>query len=239
MTAGDSHDHHGAGHQPDGPADIVRDEAFWDELYCSSSALWSGRPNPNLVTETASLTPGRALDVGCGEGADAIWLAGRGWQVTAADISAVALARGAERAGEAGADIARRITWLHTDLTRWVPGPAPYDLVSVQFLQLPAGPRDSLLRRLAACVVPGGSLLVVGHHPADLQTNARHRPAPELFFTADDAAACLDPRGWAIVVSAARGRAATDPEGRTVTVHDTVLRAERRREDEPPRTAQP
>lgn len=230
MTAGHGHGHdgHGHGHGAGGPAQVVMDEAFWDERYRSSSALWSGHPNPNLVTEAAGLAPGSALDVGCGEGADAIWLAGHGWQVTAVDISTVALARGAARAGQAGADIAQRITWLHADLTRWVPAAACYDLVSVQFMQLPAGPRDSLFRRLAASVAPGGCLLIVGHHPADLQTTAARPSVPALFFTGAEAAASLDPRGWEIVVNAARDRVATDPEGHTITVHDTVVRAQRR-----------
>jgi SAM-dependent methyltransferase len=221
------HDHHGRDHCGDGP-DVVRDQAFWDERYRSSSALWSGRPGPHLVTEASGLVPGNALEAGCGEGADTIWLAGQGWQVTAVDISTVALARGAARAAQAGADIARRITWQHADLAGWIPGTARYDLVSAQFMHLPPEPRGSLFRLLAALVAPGGSLLVVGHHPSDLQTTAMRPPVPELFFTAAEVAASLDPQEWEIVVSAARERTATDPDGRAVSVHDTVLRAERR-----------
>jgi SAM-dependent methyltransferase len=216
------HEHHG-----DGRTDAVMDEAFWDQRYSSSSELWSGQPNPHLITEVAALLPRRALDAGCGEGADAIWLANRGWQVTAVDISTVALKRGAARAAEAGADIARRITWVHADLTAWDPS-AKYDLVSVQFLHLPTDPRDVLYRRIAAWVAPGGSLLIAGHHPSDLQTTAARPPKADLFFTAADVAASLDPREWVIVVSATRERAAADPEGHPVTVHDTVVRAERR-----------
>lgn len=226
MTAG--HAGHGRDHHGDTRADVITDEAFWDDRYRSSTALWSGQPNPHLVTEAAGLTPGDALDAGCGEGADAIWLAGLGWQVTAVDISAVALARGAARAAEAGAETAQRITWLRADLTGWVPVSARYDLVSVQFMHLPAETRDELFRRLAASVAPSGFLLIVGHHPSDLQTTAMRPPAPELFFTAADVAALLDPHRWEIVVSAARGRDAADPEGRAITVHDTVLLAQRR-----------
>jgi SAM-dependent methyltransferase len=204
------------------------DQAFWDERYRSTSALWSGHPNPQLVTEAANLAPGRALDVGCGEGADAIWLAERGWLVTAVDISTVALARGAARAAEGSAVIARRITWLHADLSGWIPEAAHYDLVSLQFMHLPTEPRDSLFRRLAASVAPGGSLLIVGHHPSDLQTTAMRPPTPDLLFTAADAAASLDRHEWRIVVSAARPRAIADPDGHPITVHDTVLRAQRR-----------
>ncbi len=203
-------------------------EHFWDERYRSASALWSGSPNPQLVAEAADLAPGAALDAGCGEGADALWLAERGWRVTAVDFSAVALERGAAQAVERGADVARRIEWLHEDLTAWVPAAASYDLVSAQFMHLPKRPREALFRALAAAVASGGSLLIVGHHPSDLQTAIPRPPLPELFFTASDVAALLDPHGWDIVVSAARERAATDPAGRTVTIHDAVLRARRR-----------
>ena len=204
------------------------DEAFWNARYASSSELWSGNPNPQLTAEVADPEPGRALDVGCGEGADAIWLASRGWLVTAVDISTVALARAAARAAGAGADIAQRITWLHADVTTWAP-PAIYALVSAQFMHLPSELRDLLHRRLAACVAPGGSLLIVGHHPSDLQTTARRPQTPGLLFAPADVAAILDSREWVIVVSDARERGAVDPEGHSVTVHDTVLRAVRSR----------
>ncbi len=219
------HDH---GHQGDDAADTVTDEAFWDERYRSRDALWSGNPNPQLVAEAVDLVPATALDVGCGEGADAIWLSERGWQVTAVDISAVALERGAAQAAERGADIARRIEWRHEDLTAWPPAEAAYDLVSAQFLHLPKETREEVFRVLAAAVAPSGSLLIVGHHPSDLRTTIPRPPRPELFFTASEVAGSLDPRQWDIVVSAAREREAVDPAGRTVTIHDAVLRARRK-----------
>jgi SAM-dependent methyltransferase len=207
--------------------DLILDQAFWDERYQSSDALWSGHPNPQLVTEATGLVPGAALDVGCGEGADAIWLAEHGWQVTAVDISPVALDRGAAHACDAGNDVAQRITWLHADLTTWVPADTTYELVSAQFMQLPANLRPALHCRLAASVSPGGSLLVVGHHPSDLQTTVPRPPVRELFFTAGDVAASLDPHRWDVVVSESRARHVLDPEGRTTTIHDAVLRARR------------
>jgi SAM-dependent methyltransferase len=219
------HDHdHDHGHAPDMP---VMDEAFWDERYDSSPALWSGQPNPQLVAEAADLVPGAALDVGCGEGADAIWLAERGWRVTAVDWSAVALQRGADHAQQAGAEVAQRISWLHADLIDWVPAQAAYDLVSAQFMHLGPDQRDALYRRLAAAVAPGGTLLVVGHHPSDLQTTARRPPFPQLLFTAADIASLLNPGEWATVVEEARPRRAPDSDGQPITVHDAVLRAQR------------
>jgi SAM-dependent methyltransferase len=202
-------------------------QAFWDERYSQHSSLWSGNPNRYLVSEVADLDPGAALDLGCGEGADAIWLAGRGWQVTAADISTVAIARGAAHAAKAGDGIAARIGWQHVDLLRWHPGEARYDLISAQYLHLPAEFRDPLFRHAAAAVNPGGTLLVVGHHPSDMQTTMPRPQWPELFFTGDDIAALLTPGEWDVLVNEARPHETTDPEGRPVTVHDTVLRARR------------
>lgn len=202
-------------------------EAFWDERYRTRPALWSGKPNPNLVAEAGQLTPGTALDVGAGEGADAIWLAGRGWQVTAVDLSAVALDRAAAHAAQAGAGIAERISWRHEDITSWDPG--RYSLVSAQYLHLPPDLRRALFGRLAQAVAAGGVLLIVGHHPSDLQTTMPRPPMPELFYTADDIAGDLDPGDWAILTSAARGRTASDPDGNTVTIHDTVFQARRQR----------
>jgi SAM-dependent methyltransferase len=200
----------------------------WDERYRSRSALWSRNPNPHLIAEAGDLTPGTALDVGAGEGADAIWLASRGWRVTAVDLSTVALERASAHASEAGPDIAARIDWAHEDVTSWDPGPGRYDLVSVQYLHLPPGPRQAALTHLAAAVASGGTLLMVGHHPSDLQTTVPRPPMPELFFTADDIAAWLDQDRWTVITNAAPGRPATDPDGNQVTIHDSVLRAVRR-----------
>lgn len=145
-----------------------QDEELWDERYRSRPTLWSGEPNRHLVGEAADLAPGLALDVGCGEGADAIWLAQRGWRVDGVDVSGVALQRAAEHADRAGAEVAGRISWLHENLTAWDPGRGRYDLVSAQYMHLPSPERDVLFRRLGEAVAPGGTLLIVGHHPSDL-----------------------------------------------------------------------
>jgi SAM-dependent methyltransferase len=202
--------------------------AFWDERYRSSGSLWSGEANPQLVAEIAELTPGAALDAGCGEGADAIWLAEHGWHVTAVDFSTVALERGAAQARAAGVDA--RIEWLRGDLLGWTPAAQTYDLVMAQFVHLPVGQRSAVHERLAAAVTPGGTLLLVEHSPRDLSTTARRPNDPGLFTTAGDMATGLDPREWEIVVSEARARQAPDPAGEVITVFDEVLRARRRRE---------
>lgn len=205
-----------------------RGQAFWDERYGSRSELWSGRPNPQLIEHASALTPGTALDVGCGEGADAIWLAERGWQVAAVDVSPVALRRGATRAAELGDAVAQRIDWRHEDLLASTgPEPRSFDLVSAQFMHLPKAPREALFARLAAGVAPGGTLVIVGHHPSDLQTTIKRPPNPDLLFTATEVAATLDPGTWTIEVDAAVARTATDAQGQTVTIHDAVLWARR------------
>ena len=215
-----------AGDDPRTPDKEQFGAAFWDERYRSAHALWSGKPNRHLVTEAASLLPGTALDAGAGEGADAIWLARRGWRVTAADISGVALERAAEHAAKAGDAAAGRIQWLREDLKEWAPPARAYDLVTAQYLHVPAEIRRRLVARLAAAVADDGTLLIVGHHPLDLETTMPRPRQPELFFTGDDLAADLS-GGWKIVTNVAAPHETTDPEGRPVVVHDTVFRARR------------
>jgi SAM-dependent methyltransferase len=206
----------------------IFDEQSWEERYRSHPAVWSGHPNIQLVAEASRLAAGTALDVGSGEGADALWLAERGWQVTAVDFSATALQRGAAQADTQGADVAGRIRWVHADLTAWTPAEGSFDLVSAQFMHLPTAPRQALFARLAATVTPGGTLLIVGHHPSDLRTTMPRPPMPELFFTAEEAADSLDQDQWDILVADTRPRLVSDPEGREVTIHDAVLRARKR-----------
>ena len=199
--------------------------AFWDERYRSATRVWSGDPNPHLVQEAGDLEPGTALDAGCGEGADAQWLAHRGWRVTAADVSTVAIERGAAHAAP---DIADRITWRQVDLTTWVPQQQTYDLVNAQFMHFPPVLRDPVFAGLAAAVAPTGTLLIVGHHPSDLRTTVPRPPDPDLFYTAEELADALAPDRWDVLVAEARPRTAVDPDGREVTIHDAVLRARRR-----------
>ncbi|MBW0093635.1 class I SAM-dependent methyltransferase [Pseudonocardia sp. KRD-184] len=197
-------------------------QVAWEERY-GSRGMWSGRPNAQLVAEVADLAPGRALDAGCGEGADAMWLAGQGWRVTAVDFSEVALGRARERS--AGLDV----EWRRADLTTWTPEQGAYDLVSAQFLHLPT--LVEMYARLATGVAPGGTLLLVGHDPTD--DAGPHRPQiPGMFFTADEAAGLLDPREWDVVVAGTREREGHGhghgQEGAPLTVRDVVVVAKRR-----------
>jgi thioredoxin reductase/SAM-dependent methyltransferase len=201
-------------------------EEFWEDRYRSQDAIWSGKPNPQLVHEVADLPAGRALDVGAGEGADAVWLAQRGWQVTGVDISRVALDRAAQHAREAG--VLARTRWTAADVTTWEPEPCGYDLVSAQYMHLPREKREALFARLAAAVAPGGRLLLVGHDPSDMHTAVGRPRMPHMFFTAEAIAGELASQDWEILVAERRTREAVDPAHQQVMIADTVLCARRR-----------
>ncbi len=200
---------------------------YWDERYSSVEQVWSGRPNPQLVAEVSALAPGAALDVGAGEGADAIWLAGRGWTVTAIDISQVALDRAAQHAAQAGAEVAARITWQVADLLAWTPPAATYDLVSAQFFHLPPHLLAQAHQRLADAVRTGGQLLIVLHHSDDIVTVPRPFGS-SLFPPPEEIVARFPQDDWEVVTKAAPTRAAVDAEGREMVLRDAVVRLRRR-----------
>jgi SAM-dependent methyltransferase len=204
--------------------------AWWDERYGSSERIWSGEPNAVLVREVADLAPGTALDVGSGEGGDALWLAHRGWRVTAVDVSRVALDRVAARAQAEG--VAERVTTAVVDLFA-DPVPGTHDLVTAHFLQLPGADRPRIVRAIAGAVGPGGTLLLVGHDPEGMPPEAGqhggHRHPAEVFATAEELVTELGDAlaGWTIEVAERRGRDAVQPDGRPRFLYDAVLRARR------------
>ncbi|MEE2568791.1 methyltransferase domain-containing protein [Pseudarthrobacter sp. J64] len=200
---------------------------MWDEMYSARPQVWSGRPNPQLVKEAEGLKPGKALDLGCGEGADSLWLAEQGWTVTAVDVSAVALERAREHASTSGHVHGGRISWEQHDLSEWTPEPE-FALVSAQFLHSPALPWQQALATAAAGVAPGGTLLVVGHHPEHLPPGGSHEGS-DMFFTQDDVVAelRLEAPQWQVEVCTVRERNATAPDGQDFTAGDAVVRATR------------
>jgi hypothetical protein len=203
---------------------------FWEDRYGSKEQVWSGRVNRVLVDVASDLLPGRALDLGCGEGGDAIWLAQRGWQVTAMDISTIAVERGRTAALATGVP-ADRITWVAQDLADWTPS-ATFDLVSAFFLHSPVElPREEILRRAASAVAPGGHLLVVAHAaPPPWWTPDQHEHAHEALPTPEEELASLRLAAgeWDVVIAEARLRPTTDPEGKPVEILDGVVLVRRR-----------
>jgi SAM-dependent methyltransferase len=204
---------------------------YWESHWESGGEqVEDGRiaPNPYLEIELVGLTPGTALDAGCGEGAEATWLAARDWQVTAADISAEALHRAAAQTSAA----AERVEWVEADLSAWQPS-AQFDLVTT-FYAHPAMPQLSFYQRIGDWVAPGGTLLIVGHLDAH---GHGHNPPVEALVTAANVTAVLDPAQWHVITAEERDRTLDDRSGRPVPLRDVVVRATRRTSSEPARFA--
>ncbi|MCW2706954.1 MAG: Methyltransferase type 11 [Frankiales bacterium] len=210
------------------PADgYVGDPAVqeeWDRRYAEQERMWSGQPNGALVAEVAGLTPGRVLDVGCGEGADAVWLARGGWDVTALEVSGVALQRAIVHARDAGV----AIHWVHAGLAEALLPPASFDLVSAQYPALLRTPDAAAERALLAAVAPGGVLLLVHH--AGMDTHPRHDSGfdPADYVWPPMVAALLDD-DWAVELDEQRPRVAPDGGAGAHHTDDLVLRARRLR----------
>lgn len=163
------------------------DRHAWDERYSAAGLVWTARPNRFLVAEALPLAPGRALDLAAGEGRNAVWLAERGWAVTAVDFSGVGLAKGREMAARHGV----AVDWRRADLRGWLPPEAAFDLVCVLYLQVPDGERAPVMRAAAAAVAAGGTLLVVAHDPANLTEGVGGPRDPAVLYGPDDVVADL------------------------------------------------
>ena len=203
--------------------------SFWDRRYREHEHVWSGNPNAQLVARVSELPPARALDVACGEGADALWLAQRGWTVTGVDVSPVGLRKAAHHAQRAGELIAARIEWREVDIFGSQPVDlGQFDLVASHYLHLPPEVRKLALARVAAAVAAHGHLLFVAHHPSDLEIPGLRPNIPELFQTAEELASQLEPAEWEVLETGASPREQKTQDGRVATVHDAVLFARRR-----------
>jgi SAM-dependent methyltransferase len=204
-------------------------ERRWEQALREHPDMASSRPpNEYLLAEIGGLQPGRALDAGCGHGAEAIWLASAGWRVTAVDFSVTALEHARSTSRALGADIAGRIDWVEGDLGTWAPPPGVFDLVSCLYVHV-AGSVGAMVARLGSGVAPGGTLFLVGHLPVDPATGAPSPAAGQNQVTVDAALEALDEGDWEIVVSEERLRSAV---GSGV---DALVRAVRR----PSGTARP
>ncbi|MPQ97169.1 methyltransferase domain-containing protein [Modestobacter sp. I12A-02628] len=207
---------------PTAPGPRPDEAAEWDERYAGHDQVWSGRPNGALVAEVSGLRPGRALDVGCGEGADAVWLARRGWEVTALDVSRVAL----DRAGRHAADAGVQVTWVLAGLLEARLPAGGFDLVSAQYPALLRTPGDECEHVLLDAVAPGGTLLVVHHADIDVEQARARGFDPTAYVSPADVAGLLDD-GWVVEVDERRERDIEGGGGAHHT-HDLVLRATRR-----------
>lgn len=192
----------------------------WNTRYAQSSQMWSGKVNPVLEEVASLLPPGSALDIGAGEGGDALWLAEHGWDVHAHDASSVAIYRGVIEASRRGVEVSWKVSDLDSD---GLPEGA-FDLVSLQFIHLPEESRQRVWREAAARVAPGGTLLIVGHSVKDFEAGVR-RPPRELLFDRSSFET-LDPASWSSWSVTERERTVATGD-QTAVVWDVVLVAKR------------
>jgi len=198
------------------------DQRQWDELYASTELVWTAEASRFVVEELAGLPAGRALDLGAGEGRNAIWLAEHGWQVTAVDFSAVGLAKAAELAAGRGVTGVR---WVEADLREYQPGPAAYDLVLLAYVHLPPDEFGALLQRAASALAPGGTLLVVGHDVDNIAHGHGGPQDPRILHRVQDVVAALP--GLTIQRAEQARRPVLTGDGERAAI-DTVVRAQRR-----------
>ncbi len=192
----------------------------WNRRHGEAGLLFGADPNRFLVAEAESLPPRRALDVACGAGRNAVWLATRGWTVTGVDFSDVALANARRLAAERGVEV----EWVQADVRQWSPDADEFDLVVVLYLQLPADERRRALRNATAALAPGGTLLVVGHHAENLRDGWGGPRDPRVLFTPEEIAAEL--RGLEIEKAERVLRPVEDEDGEHDAI-DALVRARR------------
>ena len=195
------------------------DRTDWDRRYAEKELIWSAEPNRFLVEELSGLAPGRAIDLAAGEGRNAIWLAQHGWRVTAVDYSNVGLEKGRRIAAQQGVDV----EWIEADLLEYEIGDGAYDLVLVFYLQLPWNWMSNVLRRAAAAVAPGGTLLLVGHDRANLEGGHGGPRDAAVLYTHEQVAGELG--ALRIVEAARRERPVEQEDGSVATALDCLVRA--------------
>jgi SAM-dependent methyltransferase len=198
----------------------MMDSTDWDRRYAGTELVWKAAPNRFLVEEAAGLPPGRALDLATGEGRNAVWLAGRGWSVTAVDFSAVGLDKARRLADEHGV----RAEWVLADVLDHAPEPGGYDLVIIAYLQLPEAQLATVLGRAATALAPGGTLLVIGHDLANLTEGVGGPQDPAVLYTAPSIVSALD---GLEIVRAGTVRRPVRTEAGDQTAVDTLVRAVR------------
>jgi SAM-dependent methyltransferase len=199
------------------------DSQQWDERYSGTEFEWTTRPNQFVAAELADLPPGRALDLGAGEGRNSVWLAERGWRVTAVDFSRVGLEKGRKLSVARGVDQAQ-VDWIVADLRDYEPERGAYDLALVAYLQVGPSLRAAVLARAAAALVPGGTVFVVGHDLTNLTEGVGGPQDPDVLYTPEAVRAELP---GLRVVRAGRVHRTVERDGGTATAVDTLVRAVR------------
>lgn len=200
------------------PYTVLMDRDDWNRLYEEKELVWSAEPNVFLVEEVADLPPGRALDLGAGEGRNAIWLAEQGWRVTAVDFARSGLDKARRIAASHGVEV----DFVQADLTEYRPQAASFDLVLALYLHLPWPEMEGVLDRAREAIAPGGTVLVIGHDRTNLERGYGGPQRPEVLYTAADIVARLG--GLEIVSSGTRVRT-IEVGGRTVHPIDCLVRA--------------
>lgn len=180
------------------------DAQAWDERYAASELVWSREPNATVASECAGLPPGRAVDLAAGEGRNAIWLAGRGWDVTAVDYSQVALDKGRRLAGDLP------VAWVCADATTWTG--AGLDLAVVAYLQLPAEQRRAAARNAVSALRPGGTLVWVAHDSTNLAEGTGGPQDPAVLMSAEDVVADVADLGVTVARAGRTAREVTTPD---------------------------
>jgi SAM-dependent methyltransferase len=199
------------------------DRQQWDERYSSAQFEWSMHPNQFAAVELAGLPPGRALDLAAGEGRNSVWLAERGWTVTAVDFSLVGLEKGRKLSAVRGVGPSQ-VDWVVADLSEYEPAHEAFELVLIAYLQVDAALRARVLAGAAAALVPGGTLLVIGHDLANLTEGVGGPQSPDVLYTPGAITAELP---GLRIVRAERVRRTVERDGEQATAVDTLIRAER------------
>jgi SAM-dependent methyltransferase len=199
------------------------DRQQWDERYSSAQFEWSMHPNQFAAVELAGLPPGRALDLAAGEGRNSVWLAERGWSVTAVDFSLVGLEKGRKLSAVRGVGPSQ-VDWVVADLSEYEPAREAFELVLIAYLQVDAALRARVLAGATTALVPGGTLLVIGHDLANLTEGVGGPQSPDVLYTPEAITAELP--GLRIVRAERVRRTVERDDGRATAV-DTLVRAER------------
>lgn len=216
--------HHHAEHGHADPSEHLSPTEYWEQRYSGREPIWSGKVNETMASVVRDLAPGAALDLGCGEGGDVLWLAEQGWQAHGLDISATAVGRARALAEERGLENA---TFTATDLTAWEPAAESLDLVTASFFQSNVAlDRIAILRRAASALRPGGHLVVTSHAAPPSWASERH---PNMISIDEEVAQLARPAAdWTVVTAEERARPALDPEGHAGEHLDAALVLRRR-----------